>query len=441
MDSSPEVLESSPANKDDNVSVTSSNNRSSYEATSKRTSKEIQITHASEPEGVHGHEAERDKSLDNGSPPDLREVGLSGHATPEIDVTSPPSETSNDYEKAMAQLQADHEASELQWQEELHGYVEKIDALQAKLKYLAKEAAESAKSAAASASPGSMEKKLLEKDEKIAALMEEGQKLSKAELDHRTTIKKLRQYVAENAKSQADAKKKHEKLENDLAATQNKVKLAEAAERRSTDKLSSVTKLEKDIEAITAERNAGDATIMDLKTQLARVTARADAAERRAQTESVETERRQVAELKDDLSNARIEKEINDEKLRREIRDLKDGIEREKERSRVLEIELRNEQTVLESKMEGLRSRAEEVSSSTTGDTQAKLLRQIETLQSQYSVASENWQGIESSLVSRLASVEAERDEISKREADLRRKSREAVCRAAFPSLLIIINY
>lgn len=58
---------------------------------------------------------------------------------------------------------------------------------------------------------------------------------------------------------------------------------------------------------------------------------------------------------------------------------------------------------------------------------QAKLLRQIETLQTQYAVASENWQGIEGSLIARIAAVEKERDDIARREADVRRKARETV--------------
>jgi hypothetical protein len=74
-----------------------------------------------------------------------------------------------------------------------------------------------------------------------------------------------------------------------------------------------------------------------------------------------------------------------------------------------------------------MRARAEEVASGATGDAQAKLLRQIETLQSQYAVASENWQGIEASLVARGTVLEKERDEAMKREADIRRKAREVV--------------
>lgn len=60
-----------------------------------------------------------------------------------------------------------------------------------------------------------------------------------------------------------------------------------------------------------------------------------------------------------------------------------------------------------------------------TGDSQAKLLRQIETLQTQYSLASENWHGIETSLTSRIAALEKDRDETAKRESDIRRKARD----------------
>ena len=75
--------------------------------------------------------------------------------------------------------------------------------------------------------------------------------------------------------------------------------------------------------------------------------------------------------------------------------------------------------------MENLRLRAEEASSDQTGDAQAKLLRQIETTQTQYTLASDNWRTIESSLNVRLTAVEKERDEAVKRESELRKKTRE----------------
>jgi len=82
---------------------------------------------------------------------------------------------------------------------------------------------------------------------------------------------------------------------------------------------------------------------------------------------------------------------------------------------------------VMESKLEALRARLEEASSGSTGDAHAKLLRQVETLQTQYAIASENWQGIEGSLLARVASLEKERDDLAKKEGDIRRKAREMV--------------
>lgn len=361
--------------------------------------------------------------------------------TPDITVNGssfPEPMDNSQYEAAMEQLRTEHEAAELRWQEELHDYVERLDALQSKLQYLTREAAESAKQAGSGAGSGSLEKKISEKDLQIALLMEEGQKLSKTELKHMTTIKKLRSQTVAAEKSTAEMKARADKAERGLANSQEKLKRAEAAEKRISEKSNQLTKVERDFDALSADRNTLSITISDLNAQLARVTARAEAAEAKAQNDTSEQEKRQIIELKDDLTSAKVEREISEEKLRREIRDLKEGVEREKERGRIQEIELRGEQSVLESKLETMRVRAEEVSSGATGDAQAKLLRQIETLQTQYSVASENWQGIEGSLLSRLANVEKERDDIAKREGDLRKKTRDAVCNLT--SLLATFN-
>lgn len=79
----------------------------------------------------------------------------------------------------------------------------------------------------------------------------------------------------------------------------------------------------------------------------------------------------------------------------------------------------------LEGRLEILRERTEEASSGTLGDSQAKTLRQIETLQSQYAQASENWQGIESSLQSRVTALQKERDDLAKQETETRKRVRE----------------
>ncbi|RAK78242.1 M protein repeat protein [Aspergillus fijiensis CBS 313.89] len=364
--------------------------------------------------------------------PTLEEAQMSADGSklsaPTVSVSSmePAEETSNDLsERPVRKLQPEAETAESQRQEEIYGYIERIDALQSKLKYLAKEAAESAKQAATAAEPGSVERQLREKDEKIALLLEEGQKLSKTEMDHRTAIKKLRQQLMDNAKAQTEVKKKTEKLERDLASAETRAKRAEAAEKRANDSLSTQTKTSQDLEAVIAERNALSQTVQEMKGQLARAVARAEAVEAKAQSEALEQEKRRASQLEEDLSSVKIEKDISEGKMRREISGLQATIEQERERARMLEVELKGEQSMLESKMESLRFRAEEASTGVAGDTQVKLLRQIETLQTQYAVASENWQTLEGSLLARLANVEKERDEAARRESEMRRKIRE----------------
>lgn len=82
---------------------------------------------------------------------------------------------------------------------------------------------------------------------------------------------------------------------------------------------------------------------------------------------------------------------------------------------------------MLENRLEVLHTRAEEVTTGAVSDMQTKLLRQVEVLQTQHSIAIENWQGVEGSLLHRIKSLEEEKDEMAKKEGDLRRKARDLV--------------
>ncbi|KAJ6156930.1 hypothetical protein N7497_005815 [Penicillium chrysogenum] len=254
---------------------------------------------------------------------------LASGDSPRISVESPSEVPEEGENPDIARLRAERKTAESQWQEEMHGYIERIDALQSKLKYLAKDAAESAKNAAASATQG----QLLEKDEKIALLLEEGQKLSKSEMDHRTVIKKLRQQLTENTKSQAEMKRKTDKLERDLANSEARAKRAEAAEKRATESLSSQTKSTKDLEAVTNERNALSQTVQDIKSQLSRAVSRAEAAETKANSDALELEKQRARELDEELCKLKIEHDISEERSKREITELKEKIDQERRKS------------------------------------------------------------------------------------------------------------
>jgi hypothetical protein len=275
-----------------------------------------------------------------------------------------------------------------------------------------------------------LEKKVAEKDAQIAALMEEGQKLSKTELKHLFTIKKMRTKASETDKEVNLLKERLSEAEKSIAETTERAKRAEAAEKAAQEQLKVVSKIEKDIAIVKEEREEAGLTIAELRRQLSDALSRAEHAEKRAQTGALEAERRTTASLREDIENLRIEKKLAEDRAKREIQQAKEEASRNQEKTKLVEMELKGEISNLETKLELLRSRSEEVTSSATGDSQAKLLRQIETLQTQHAIAYENFRGIEGTLNSRVAALEKERDETAKREADMRRKSREANSKA-----------
>lgn len=257
-----------------------------------------------------------------------------------------PDATPEGSDSKLAQLRSDYEVSELQRQDEMHQYTERIDALQAKLQYLSKEVAESARNAATTAPAGSLERKLAEKDEQIALLMKEGQELSKTELKHTTTIKKLRAKVGENEKLLSDAKAKQERAEKDAVDLKEKVKRVETAEKRAIEKQQSLSKMEKTVDELTAQRDADSKLIKALKTQIADAAARATKEGTEAQKAELEKSRNQIQELSTELSNARAENEMVEEKAQGQIRSLKQKLEHERERAKIAELTLREEQSV-----------------------------------------------------------------------------------------------
>ena len=334
-----------------------------------------------------------------------------------------------DYEQTLEQMRVDHEAAELRRQEETHEYLEKIDALQSKLQYLSKEAAEVAKTKISTSEPDSLERKLAQKDEQIALLMEEGHNLSQIELKHMSTIKKLRAKGGEDDKRLAETKRLAEKHKKSAKESLERAKQAEATGRQLSDKVGTLSKLEKDLEATKVDRDSKISVIEELQLQVKQAVDTAQTAEVEKLSEALEEEKRYAANLNEELSRSRKDRDRDIKQLRTELKDARENLERDKERARILDIERQAERNAFESRLEAYRARAEEAAAGSGGDLQVKLLRQIETLQNQSAVASENWQGIEGSLLGRIANMEKERDEALRKEAEVRRKARESVSR------------
>jgi DNA repair exonuclease SbcCD ATPase subunit len=246
----------------------------------------------------------------------------------------------------LATLQEAHEETVRSHRDELNAHLERIDALQSKLAYLAQQLATSAKATASEPETTPADKKLAEKDAQIAALMEEGQRLSKAELKHLTTVKTLRAKVQEHNKDMAALKQRLAKAEKSITEQSERANRAEAAERAAQDKLKIVGRIEKDIEHIRAEREEAGLTIAELRRQLDDALARAENAEKKVQTGALEAEKRATASLKDDVENLRIEKKLAEDRAKRELQTVKEEAKSQHEKAKIAELELRGEITV-----------------------------------------------------------------------------------------------
>ncbi|CAD6503575.1 BgTH12-03235 [Blumeria graminis f. sp. triticale] len=320
--------------------------------------------------------------------------------------------------------------AESQRQEEINNYIEKIDALQTKLQYLVKESAENAKLNGAVASTDSLEKKLADKELQVALLMEEGHNLSKKELNYLATIKKLRAKIQVDSKELLANTKKLEHAESTALIASEQLKKAQIFENQVNEKNRTIVQLQQEASQFRSEIQTNRNNILDLKTRLDDAISREKVIDSQRIHESLEIEKKRVALLTEEVKKLETEKRSISEKAQSQLKEITEKMEKNSECARATTLEMKNEQRILESKLETMRARAEEVSSGAAGDAQAKLLRQIETLQTQYSVASENWRGIEASLITRALNLEKERDEAARREVDIRRKARDAGLKA-----------
>ncbi|KAI1327570.1 hypothetical protein F5Y16DRAFT_194466 [Xylariaceae sp. FL0255] len=339
------------------------------------------------------------------------------------------SDSSNLYQQRITLLEKTLEYTQTQHQEELHAHVERVDALQAKLQYLAKEAAQNARSSTANAPAGSPERKMAEKDDQIAQLLLEGQKLTSTEQKHRTIIKKLRAQLATTEKEINDHKLSRQKNEADLASLRKRLDDSTDLERANQNMQSLLTQSRKEADKLKSDLDTKDRLIADLKSELQDESEKVKSLATAANDHAREVGQKRLKDLEDTVASLEIEKGLVADRAKVQIAEHKERADRASEHARAVELELKGEVQILESKLEALRARAEEASSSAVGDAQAKLLRQIETLQTQYSIASENWQGMEASLEARAVALEKERDEAIRRESEMRRKARETASR------------
>ena len=306
----------------------------------------VPVTDAPEPGFVERTSTDSQVSKAARSSLDLPDGLLTGAFIPDRADVKIPLILQGQHETTISQMRLDYESAELQRQEETHNYLERIDALQAKLQYLTKEAAEIAKRAADDAKAGSIEEKLAKKDEKIALLMEEGQKLSQTELKHVNTIKKLRARSIEDEKRNIQNRRRIEDLEKVAQVAQERVRRAEAGERGEAERVKALQRVTKDLENVKSEYENSTSVMADLRQQLAQAKALNETDDASNYKSLFEKEKRLTVRLRDEISNAKIEEELSEERHRAHIRDFVEKTDRKEEKAKAVEQELRSELSV-----------------------------------------------------------------------------------------------
>ncbi|KXH62648.1 M protein repeat protein [Colletotrichum salicis] len=326
-------------------------------------------------------------------------------------------------------LEARAEQSTKEQQEEMHRYVEQFESMQAKLQFLARDATDAARMSAAAAPTGSHERVLAERDVKITALMDEGRNLAATEQKHRAIIRKLRTQIASDEKALGELRARQEKLTADMETLRPRASRVEELEQSNQELQIKSNGMQDELSALRDEVSTNKSTMQRLRDDLRRASDQASSAVGKANEEALAAEKRRVKDLEDTVAALQLERSLIAGRAKESAAEAEEKAARAAERARAKELEMKVELQAMEGKLEAMRALAEEASSGAVGDSQVKLLRQVETLQTQHAIAAENWQGIEASLIARVANLERERDDALRRESDMRKKARETATR------------
>ncbi|CAF3751892.1 unnamed protein product [Rotaria sordida] len=259
---------------------------------------------------------------------------------------------------------------------------------------------------------------LREKEEQIQQLLDEGEKLSKTQLQHTNIIKKLRTKEKEHETQITSLNARSDKLTNELDEAKKNLQEKEENEKQLKE---TVKKLEKSAihyekECISLKSLYEDAEEQIRSTKVALENSYKEIAElnkTKAATESKVVEATLSAEilLKEEIRLA-VEKERiisrqEQEKLQMTIDELRHSIQRS-------EIQLNRREQVLRQEINDLRQRLQEAESRNEDLTQnisnatRPLLRQIENLQTTYVTQINSLEKTERQLTDRLAEMQAQ---------------------------------
>lgn len=336
---------------------------------------------------------------------------------------------SPEQQKLVAELAAEISSQQDKLKVENELMANRVDSLESKLKVLARSEAERARTAQKGKS--GLEKSLAAKDEQIAQLFEEGQMLAKKELTHMNTIKRLRAKERDFDKSTEGLRRRCDKAEAEVAALQEKLRKASAIEKAQSDTIRDMSKAQKELEKLQRENADMADKLASLGREHADMKKQYEEKAFEAQEASLAEAQSRVSELETQLSKRGAEVSELQERLKQEREALEHELEAEIKSASRKETELRDEVKDLEARVEHYRALSEAARATSSSDggskeaSESALVQQVEVLQAQHAIASENWAGIETRLRDRVAEMERELESAKTQEISLRKKYKD----------------
>ncbi|CAB1353497.1 unnamed protein product [Coregonus sp. 'balchen'] len=243
-----------------------------------------------------------------------------------------------------------------------------------------------------------------EKEEQIRELLEEGEKLSKQQLQHSNIIKKLRVKEKESETKISKQNKKLKEQEEELKHLQQVLDEKEEVEKQHRDNINKLnvvvehqekdmTKLQSDSEELLENNRSLQAAL--------------DNSYNEAQEAALSRETQAKEELALALVKAQEEARMQQDALVNQVADLRLALQRAEQQQARKEDYLREEISDLQQRLQGAETRNQELSQSVTLATRP-LLRQIENLQASLGGQTASWEKLEKSISDRLVEAQAQ---------------------------------
>uniref|UniRef100_A0A8C2BNS5 TATA element modulatory factor 1 n=1 Tax=Cyprinus carpio TaxID=7962 RepID=A0A8C2BNS5_CYPCA len=257
-----------------------------------------------------------------------------------------------------------------------------------------------------------------EKEEQIRELLEEGEKLSKQQLQHSNIIKKLRVKERESDAQITKQTKKLKEQEEELKHLQQVLDGKEEVEkqhRENIKKLNAVverqekelSKLQTSSEELQENNRSLQAALDSSYKELAELHKVNATKDSEAQELALSREVQAKEELSLALEKAQEESRLQQEALGNQVADLRLALQRAEQQQAKKEDYLREEISELQQRLQEAETRNQELSQSVTSATRP-LLRQIENLQATLGAQTASWEKLEKTISDRLADAQAQ---------------------------------